>query len=263
MEGEISGFAKYLVAIGFIILAVVLWFSLTGPECGDGVCASREECCADCGCADNQECNQATQQCEGFCGDGVCAAAESCCDDCGCPDNTVCDKRTHSCRPVTSVLCGNEVCDVGENAEDCCIDCGCEQGYACNLKSYSCVRRGNRNVCGDGVCDFGEYVYNCCQDCPFCESGTACDEVTSKCVPEKISVETEHAVSLFKIFLRDEGLTSEWVDAQRFQVEPAVFEGRPVLRVCNVLPHDSMSVADLVCARVTEQGRVVGYERFW
>jgi hypothetical protein len=53
------------------------------------------------------------------------------------------------------------------------------------------------------------------------------------------------------------------VDSQAFHVEPEAFEGEPVLRVCTVLPEEAESFSQLVCARVTEEGRIVGYVQFW
>jgi hypothetical protein len=58
-------------------------------------------------------------------------------------------------------------------------------------------------------------------------------------------------------------MDSEWVNEQKFDVEPEAFEGEPVLKVCTVLPEDAEGFSQLVCGRVTEQGRIVGYVQFW
>jgi hypothetical protein len=160
-------------------------------------------------------------------------------------------------------MCGNKVCDVGENSANCCNDCGCSRGQVCNLISAVCVKRTSGGRCGDGVCNFGEDARSCCQDCPYCGQGEICDTQKQECVPEEISIKPEHAVSLFKLFLHDEGYSSDWVESQRYSLEKEVFEGQPVVRVCTVLPVGHEDFTELACARVTEGGRIVGYVKFW
>ena len=49
--------------------------------------------------------------------------------------------------PGTPPVCGNEICEIGENSENCSQDCG-----------------GITN-CGNGVCEVGETPESCSQDC--------------------------------------------------------------------------------------------------
>ncbi|UCF35135.1 MAG: hypothetical protein JSV78_07485 [Phycisphaerales bacterium] len=60
-------------------------------------------------------------------------------------------------------ICGNGVCDSGEDSVTCCDDCG--------------------PVCGDAACNCGEDSLTCCEDCgAVCGDGTCnCDEDTCTC----------------------------------------------------------------------------------
>jgi len=137
------------------------------PFCGDGVCAGSENCdrCAkDCACKSPAECYQ------GACKVPECGSDNDCKDKDGCTIDT-CEFSQHpnafcshkvikefrnndgccprgadsdtdtDCVPV----CGNNVCEMGENNEKCTRDCPAS--------------------CGDGECEEGESPEKCPADC--------------------------------------------------------------------------------------------------
>ena len=53
-------------------------------------------------------------------------------------------------------ICGNDICDDGENPANCALDC--------------------EEVCGDGACGFRETFQNCPSDCPVPDCGSVCRE---------------------------------------------------------------------------------------
>ena len=57
----------------------------------------------------------------------------------------------------TTRICGNNICEVGENTVNCPADCV-------------------KTVCGDGACSFGETAENCLKDCPVRDCGSVCRE---------------------------------------------------------------------------------------
>lgn len=68
------------------------------------------------------------------------------CDICGCPNGFECTPKG-TCEAIGAV-CGNGLCEEGENCETCAEDCGECQG-----------------VCGDGICDASENLDSCYEDC--------------------------------------------------------------------------------------------------
>lgn len=56
-------------------------------------------------------------------------------------------------------ICGNTICEIGENFDNCCLDCGCPSGSEC--LNNVCVL----GYCGDGICQSGETLANCMKDC--------------------------------------------------------------------------------------------------
>ncbi|MBW1742457.1 MAG: hypothetical protein JRJ47_03370 [Deltaproteobacteria bacterium] len=113
-----------------------------GAECGDGTCDPGEDecnCPGDCGAPEVNE--------TGLCTDGVdndCDGAADC-DDSDCANEFVC-------------LCGNGVCDPGED---------------CNVCPDDCIGSGSDASCGNGVCepDAGENCHSCPNDCAGRQTG--------------------------------------------------------------------------------------------
>ena len=137
--------------------------------CGDGICQSNEtkaNCPADCGkpvacestadCSDHNECNGRE-----LCEFGHCLSGKELPDGADCGDGATC--LGGICHLP---LCGNGVCDVGEDCVNCWVDCGlCDQ-------------------CGNGICDSPETCSTCAADCGVCPScgdghldtGEQCDD---------------------------------------------------------------------------------------
>jgi len=110
-------------------------------SCGDGDCYTGEICCEDCGC--QGVCDTKTHLCieQILCGDNICSEDEGCCLDCGCPSGSVCDENTRKCmKRGIKPVCGNGICDFGENVNTCCGDCRfCEPGTFCDETLQMCI----------------------------------------------------------------------------------------------------------------------------
>ncbi|XCN72690.1 MAG: C1 family peptidase [Candidatus Electrothrix aestuarii] len=171
-------------------------FSLTSLAC-----SSDAECDDGVYCNGQETCNVSTGACEAgtaitcgsdgsFCnGEEVCNEATQSCGSTGdpCGLGTVCDEAADFC----ASLCGNGVCDAGENCSSCPSDCiggtaggtcgGCFKGKCddicqSNKEDYSCSDCWSSYCCGDGTCEGEENSTNCAIDCPVpvCGDGV-CD----------------------------------------------------------------------------------------
>lgn len=110
------------------------------------------------------------------------------CDYAGVSTATVCKCETGD----TTIICGDDVCDTGEDSISCPGDCGsvcndgaCNGSESCSSCSADC---GNCSpVCGDGTCNGSETAVSCPQDgcTPWCGDG-ACNgsENCSSCESE-------------------------------------------------------------------------------
>lgn len=101
-----------------------------------------------------------------ICGNGVCESGENC---------SNCSQDCGAC-----TTCGNGVCDSGETCSTCPQDCGacpvnpvcgngsCEVGETCATCPQDCGTCPVNPVCGNGICDSGETCSSCPQDCGAC-----------------------------------------------------------------------------------------------
>lgn len=153
-------------------------------QCGDGCCTGAEtnaSCPADClppGCRDG-DCG----------GDETCVAgpATSQCgdpgEDCACRPGEYCDTGGV---PACRSLCGNGVCDPGEDDCTCDVDCLSQCGDGCCTGAEtpcSCPEDGCGDVCGDGCCSGSEDCTNCGgagEDCE-CAIGDVCVPPCGSC----------------------------------------------------------------------------------
>jgi hypothetical protein len=163
-------------------------------------------------------------------------------------------------KPETKPICGDAICEKGENEYNCCSDCTCSKsGEVCNYKTNACVKRGNANICGDGICDFGEDVWNCCIDCRYCPKGMICDSETAQCVYIEINITDTEAISLFKEFLINYGYNPQEVNEKEYVVKPDVYENEPAKFVCT----KSELPANVVCGYLLENRTIIGPIQYW
>ena len=159
-------------------------------------------------------------------------------------------------------VCGNGVCESGENEYNCCLDCPCsEAGEACNYENNVCMKKMNTNICGDGICDWGEDIWNCCLDCRYCPEGMKCDPETTTCIYIEINVTDAEAISLFKEFIIDQGIDPQEVEKKEYEVRPNVYEDKPSKYVCTKPEEETM--IGVICGYVLENRTVIGPVEYW
>lgn len=190
------------LGFGMANFSLVSLSCTSDADCDDGLICNGTETCDP-----NQKCQSGTpvtcSQNGSFCdGEEVCNELTGGCSSSGdpCGANELCDESTDVCVD----LCGNGVCDSGENCSTCPTDCisgasggtcgSCFKGDCdgkCNTakdgancsdcwSSYCCGDgkcegdETNENcgvdcsvtTCGDGVCDYDESAATCPEDCP-------------------------------------------------------------------------------------------------
>ncbi|MEA1924817.1 MAG: hypothetical protein U9M95_03005, partial [Candidatus Altiarchaeota archaeon] len=91
---------------------------------------------------------------------------------------------------IEGIICGNGVCQTGENCENCPADCGacpttpvcgdasCESGENCENCPADCGACPTTPVCGDASCDSGENCENCPADCGICLTDPVCGDAS-------------------------------------------------------------------------------------
>ncbi len=85
-------------------------------------------------------------------------------------------------------VCGNAICEPGEDNSNCCTDCGCLSGYSCSSNVCTSTSSGGddggddggssggggfivtKSTCGDGFCYSDEDCSTCPEDCGCCPS---------------------------------------------------------------------------------------------
>jgi len=89
---------------------------------------------------------------------------------------------------IEGIICGNAVCQTGENCENCPADCGtcltdpvcgdasCDAGENCENCPSDCGACMSSSLCGDASCDSGENCENCPSDCGACMSSSLCGD---------------------------------------------------------------------------------------
>jgi hypothetical protein len=131
------------------------------------------------------------QELVGMCGDGVCDPGEStsCPADCPSPPppvcgNSKCEGNEADYCPDDCPVCGNGICNMGEDyvtcPEDCTLPktCGngvCGDAETCQSCPQDCGICSGQN-CGDGYCEIGETCTYCPQDCGSCTPPDGCGD---------------------------------------------------------------------------------------
>lgn len=150
--------------------------------CGNGQCEPPVEDCAscipDCGCQAGQTCHQkACLTCADYCKDTgkECGKPAGTTCDCGdCPQGQACD-GFHRCYGAT--ICGNHVCEVGEDCTTCEADCGCEKRKKCvSGQCQDCAP-----ICQTAGRECGFYEGCDCGSCAVCYKCSAQNQCVPKC----------------------------------------------------------------------------------
>jgi hypothetical protein len=204
---------------------------VTDCRCGDGTCdptadETPESCIEDCHCGNGRceqhrgetdfncpgDCRCGNGVCESWlgenpktcpidcaCGDGFCDFSRFenelfCYEDCHCGDGR-CEEpleSPESCPEDCVDVCGNCICEAGEDDGSCPFDCAvCGDGVCAECAGEDA---GSCNVdcsCGNGVCDAGEDGASCPADCCVCgdcRCDPACGEEEESCAEDCDSV---------------------------------------------------------------------------
>jgi hypothetical protein len=127
-------------------------------QCGDGVCATGEECLIDCHCG-NGQCETAIDE-----NDPIAETMENCHVDCHCGDG-VCDPETRE-NDQTNIFI---YCDV---------DCHCGNGI-CDKGLYSSATAEDENSCPVDCANCTEEI--CGREVVLCCGSTCCPEFSLGC----------------------------------------------------------------------------------
>jgi len=154
---------------GYVSFKALAYSCAVPSLCGNGVCEGTESCSScqsDCGtcqetCQDGTAYGQCSQDQSQFCNQGVLEA--NCLVNCpGCPEGYSCDPTSKSCVQTVSnpqTICGNGICEIGEDCDICTSDCPVEQGSVCCQGSEI-----PGNCCSSLTCGSGQQCVNnaCC-----------------------------------------------------------------------------------------------------
>lgn len=151
------------------------------PQCGNNECEPPFENCAncqDCACAQDEACyEKKCVKCPDYCKSTgkECGKPEGTPCDCGtCPPGKVCD-ALHHCYDAN--ICGNHVCELGEDCSTCETDCGCEKGKKCaNGQCVEC-----EPICKQAGKECGFFQGCDCGACPVCYKCNAQGKCDAKC----------------------------------------------------------------------------------
>jgi hypothetical protein len=135
----------------------------SSQNCPSGQTCVGGSCIQPCGPSNCTGCCDSGGHCSSGTAMASCGAGGAACTSCIAP--SFCGGG--QCRQA---VCGNGVCEPGENQANCCADCGCPG-------ILGCLGNVCRPICGNGVCEPGE-PGNCCADCG-CADGYACQGGTS------------------------------------------------------------------------------------
>lgn len=147
------------------------------PKCGNGKCEPGENCgwCPkDCKCKLGYGCDEGKcKPCKDYCTDTgkECGKFQGC--DCGkCPEGQECDALG---RCYEASVCGNAVCEAGEDCGNCVTDCGCPVGQVC--------QDGKCNDCKP-LCESAGVQCGFYQGCECGSCGTCYKCSQNQCVPK-------------------------------------------------------------------------------
>lgn len=99
-------------------------------------------------------------------------------------------------------VCGNKVCETGENCFTCALDCKCKSNEYCSPETNKCTKP----VCGNGKCESFESPEKCCDDCKCTIPGEVCNKDTHKC-ESTITISDEKVKELITEYYQKQGLT--------------------------------------------------------
>ena len=131
-------------------------------------------------------------------------------------------------KPKQVAVCGNNVCDAGENCGTCNDDCACKSGFYCSSDTHVCTKP----TCGNGVCELFENPGICCKDCgcygndEICNEENECEVFVSRLTDEEIE-------DKIRQYFRSKNREDEIVSISDFAV--VTYENKPAKSALIVL----------------------------
>ncbi|MEM5874472.1 MAG: hypothetical protein QW641_00895 [Candidatus Aenigmatarchaeota archaeon] len=103
-------------------------------------------------------------------------------------------------------VCGNLVCEKGENCLNCKIDCSCQFGMYCH--EGVCISP----TCGNKKCEPFETPYECCIDCECWGKGEICNIEINKCEIREIKISDEKIKELVIEYFKNKSKEIEKIE---------------------------------------------------
>jgi hypothetical protein len=102
---------------------------------------------------------------------------------------------------TNQTICGNRICEIGENCFNCAPDCKCNEGEYCSQEKQACVKP----ICGNNVCEIFESYENCCIDCGCPFDYEICNPQTKTCEAPKMNITESEALQVLLNYLQSQG----------------------------------------------------------
>jgi len=109
--------------------------------------------------------------------------------------------QTKTNQTISKALCGNRICEIGENCFNCAPDCKCNEGEYCSEEKQTCVKP----ICGNNVCEIFESYENCCADCGCPFDYEICNKETNTCEAPKMKITENEALDVLLNYLNNQG----------------------------------------------------------
>lgn len=97
-------------------------------------------------------------------------------------------------------ICGNEICEQGEDCASCLTDCQCPEGKYCSEESLSCVSP----QCGNSQCEYFETPIECCRDCDCWQKDEICNMEKNECEKADVKISDDEVKQLVTDYYKNQ-----------------------------------------------------------
>jgi len=109
--------------------------------------------------------------------------------------------KTQTNQTIKQTICGNRICEIGENCFNCAPDCKCNEGEYCSEEKQTCVKP----ICGNNVCEIFESYENCCIDCGCPFDYEICNKTKNACEVRPMNITESEARDVLLNYLNNQG----------------------------------------------------------